>query len=553
MKQILWRLAVLLLVLACVFSGQTTLSFFSVPVPSLVPESSLPSQTAPSLEQEPVFREQPPFVKDTLEIYPSLSAPNRGVYGEDHILTYGSQNQGDTLPLATLGGVGKDHIGLGGTVTLYRYPALFCEFPAYSVSGEYTYRVQLSQDMVFEGQRWMCGSSAADAIALEYWDGSGWQTTEALTHHRFPAGQELFLAVHWNQTQQHIEAVRLLLNPPDASYDSSLVPEYWQEALKAGAVSINRAHAQAGGNVTSFLWYTDSHYSYGSAKAPYLLQFLQDHTPVGYTNNGGDVVNTYNGATYGSFTEEESLVHLKEWRNAYSSLKNHHSVIGNHDKDLPSLSSNAETYDWLFAPETTETTVWGGNFYYYVDNPLENTRYLYLDKGISKISDEETAFVIRALNTTPAGWHVVAVNHMWFNYYSTATPTVGEVPADCQKILDLFDAYNAREQGTLTMQSTPLTYDFSKGVGQVAFCMGGHIHVDYDFVTTGGIPVVITATDSYHLRGDYTRKQGTVTESAVYGVVADYKNATLHIVAVGRGKSRVLTLPGLPVTPTDTP
>ena len=67
--------------------------------------------------------------------------------------------------------------------------------------------------------------------------------------------------------------------------------------------------------------------------------------------------------------------------------------------------------------------VMGGDFYYYIDNPCEKTRYLYLDSGKLAVSDAETAFIIKALKDTPDGWHIVAISHIWFQYSNVSTPT----------------------------------------------------------------------------------------------------------------------------------
>jgi hypothetical protein len=82
------------------------------------------------------------------------------------------------------------------------------------------------------------------------------------------------------------------------------------------------------------------------------------------------------------------------------------------------------------------------------------------------------------------------------------------------------------------------SYDFSDCKGRVEFCIGGHTHVDYNFTSTNGIPVIICQTDSKHLRGNlYTYTAGTITESAVSAIVADYDNSMIKVIRIGRGNS----------------
>ena len=79
------------------------------------------------------------------------------------------------------------------------------------------------------------------------------------------------------------------------------------------------------------------------------------------------------------------------------------------------------------------------------------------------------------------------------------------------------------------------------------FCIGGHIHIDYDFESEGGIPVIITASDVNDERVPSSNTDfgtlGTTTEAAVFGIVADYNdadNTKITVVGVGRGTSRVV-------------
>ena len=73
------------------------------------------------------------------------------------------------------------------------------------------------------------------------------------------------------------------------------------------------------------------------------------------------------------------------------------------------------------------------------------------------------------------------------------------------------------------------------------FCIGGHIHTDYDFTSTGGIPVILTSPDSNQVRTGQSYQIGTITEACVYGIVADYDNGKISVIHVGRGVSREIS------------
>lgn len=323
--------------------------------------------------------------------------------------------------------------------------------------------------------------------------------------------------------------------------DDGELPAYWQSHCQEKAAAIQAAMEAAGWNKSAFLWYTDAHWAYGSQMAPVLLKYLQRHTAMNKVNFGGDIVDTYAVST------DECMEGLRQWRLAVRELKNHHSVIGNHDDDITELAAAKQRYGFLMAAEEDFHVVRGGDFYYYLDDPNEKTRYLYLDTSmctsLAAVGDQEAlTFTVNALNSTPQGWHVVAISHIWFLYSSTETPTVGNIPAYCGLILDLFDAYNQRLSSTYTYNGSTVAFDFSGAGGKVEFCIGGHIHVDHDFTSNGGIPVILTETDSRHLRGTLPYASGTVTESSVSGIVADYDSGVIHVIRIGRGEDRQVSL-----------
>lgn len=331
---------------------------------------------------------------------------------------------------------------------------------------------------------------------------------------------------------------------PDAS-GGVAIPDYWKDELETKADAIQRAVETAGNNKSAFLWYTDAHWPSSSKVSPALLKYLAKNTPINRVNFGGDIVgdpSPYN---------HDNVKYVYEWRNLISDLPNHHSVYGNHDVNHRNTSgmdaTNNIAYALLLAPEETPDMVIGGDSYYYIDNPAEKTRYLYLSytaRGIGLI-EPESEFIVDALSSVKDGWHVVAISHRWWNYTSSSTPTVGSVSEFEAEVLAVFDAYNARTTRSATTFFGAV--DFTNAKGKVEFCIGGHIHVDYDFTSNGGIPVIITAADTNQERvpddTDDCGTLGTITESAVFGIIADYTDAEstkITVVGVGRGTSRIV-------------
>lgn len=337
----------------------------------------------------------------------------------------------------------------------------------------------------------------------------------------------------------------------DLSGDS--IPDYWVDELDAKADAIQAAMEKAGRNKSAFLWYTDAHWVNGNSKvSPKLLNYLYMHTPMNKVNFGGDIIGDTLLAT------REEMKYLYEWRKAIKDLPNHHSVLGNHDMfnlDAVDYEDDNYRYAFLLAPEESYDMVMGDGNYYYIDNPCEKTRYLYICFPNTVTADllAQTTFIADALKSTPEGWHIVAIAHRWWQYSSSSTPTSGALGGFEADVLSVFDAYNAR--ATRSGSNYFYAQDFTEAKGKVEFCIGGHIHVDYDFESDGGIPVIITTADTNQNRvPDSTVDSGTVgttTEAAVFGVIADYndsENTKITVVGVGRGTSRVVRPSGIKLT-----
>lgn len=344
----------------------------------------------------------------------------------------------------------------------------------------------------------------------------------------------------------HEERLTTLESGSTSDNDTSTdVPEYWKDHLSEKADAIQIAMEKAGRNKSAFLWYTDAHWINGNSKVlPKLLNYLYMNTPMNKVNFGGDIIGDTLKAT------REEMKYLYEWRKAIKDLPNHHSVFGNHDMfnlDTVDYEDDNYRYAFLLAPEESSDMVMGDGNYYYIDNPCEKTRYLYIAYMTTNLTAmmAQGQFICDAMKAVPEGWHIVAIAHRWWQYSKSSTPTTGAISAYEAEMLSVFDAYNARE--TRSGSNYFYSQDFTQAKGKVEFCIGGHIHVDYDIESEGGIPIIITTSDTNQNRvPDSTVDSGTVgtiTESAVFGIIADYNdpnNTKITVVGVGRGTSRVV-------------
>lgn len=305
------------------------------------------------------------------------------------------------------------------------------------------------------------------------------------------------------------------------------IPDYWQTELDTAVETIRRAMESAGRNKSSFFFYSDAHWSndgeYTAKLEPTLLKYLYKKTPINKTNFGGDIV-------FGEgSTDTANMTYLWDWREQLRGLPNHHSVVGNHEDgndEMDRQLSKEYVYSYLFAPEESNDIVWGGDFYYYIDNNSERTRYLYLDTFYDGVSSAQVEFVKEALLSTPTDWHIIAISHAWYDQgYASYPPTISGFYAPMQTLLNMFDSYNARSG------------EYSDCGGWVELCIGGHYHLDHYTHTEGGIPVIIVEAGTIHDRGGSMPQKGTTDESTVSAIVVDYNEMVVKVIRIGRGES----------------
>lgn len=329
-------------------------------------------------------------------------------------------------------------------------------------------------------------------------------------------------------------------NLGDLDNNNISIPSYWKTELETKADTIQQIMENVGRNKSAFYWYTDVHWQTNAKKSPILLKYLTDNTQINKINCGGDVIN--DPSPYNHVNTK----YVHDWRKQIANLPNHHSVLGNHDLHHWSTDVHKMAYANILAhQETNDMVVSDVDGCYYIDCPSEKTRYLYLCYLTKSQTDmmAQGQFIVDAIKDVKEGWHIVAINHRWFQYASSSTPTTGSIPAYEKEILDIFDKYNART--TRGGSNYFYAQDFTSSKGKVEFCIGGHIHADYDFTTNGGIPVIITTSDTNQQRHDGDVDSGvigTITEQAVYAIIADYEGGKINVVGIGRGGSKEVSL-----------
>ena len=269
-------------------------------------------------------------------------------------------------------------------------------------------------------------------------------------------------------------------------FDGYGIPEYFKEQVLEKEARINDILSMSQ-NVASFIFFTDAHWEINSKHSPEIIRHVQNSTGLNYVFFGGDAIS-------GSLDKAKALSDASDFSQVFYRFRNFYSVIGNHDYNKTTANINSpdtwfsdeEVYSYLYGRlQTYNNVCYGGDFYYYVDDSIEEVRYLCLDTGNYSFPTKERDFIAKALTSCPCGWHVVIITHIVLNAKSWYDPKTVYIPDSIKLWLQIADAFNERRQYQADEQSV---YDFSNATGRVDLIIGGHIHRDFVDYSEGGIP-----------------------------------------------------------------
>lgn len=201
-------------------------------------------------------------------------------------------------------------------------------------------------------------------------------------------------------------------------------------------------------------------------------------------------------------------------------------VGANHDTNEYGVDDAGNTYSGMMPYSTVRNLMARGedNVYYAYDGG--NTRFYALDtasesdRSMTAYHWEQIAWLADMLKSdNPENAAIVhhAVYCISGDSYIVTTFT--------DTVTQLCNAYN--NATTITLNGT--TYDFTGCAGCVRFVLGGHIHQDIIEVHNG-IPVISTLD---------MQANGSINFDLCH---ADYENNTLHLIRVGTGENRQVTM-----------
>ena len=329
------------------------------------------------------------------------------------------------------------------------------------------------------------------------------------------------------------EAIYRAVPQSSASDLTNSIPTYYKEQLDTALPTIRENIFNGGINSDSFIFITDIHWQTNARKSPSLVKYIFDNTNVDKIISGGDLI--------GGGAKAVNIKLMSDCVDNYKGIGRFYSVFGNHDMNTIGASSDdyftKEQAYALMQKQSDFSMVYGEPCYFYFDNPTAKTRYICLDTGLegSSLSSAQSQWLSGILDGMPTGYHAIVFAHII--YQSTTTWHVGLTKAELAmtsfmtNVCTILDSFNANNNDK-----------------KVEAIIGGHVHIDCDFSTTGGIPIVLTDCDTRQTftetstgSGTANHALGTVNEQCFDVVTIDYTAKTIKCVRIGRGADRTIT------------
>lgn len=329
--------------------------------------------------------------------------------------------------------------------------------------------------------------------------------------------------------------------------DDVITPAYFTEQLLEKEQLINDAINKASGNCSAFVFFTDAHWDDNQKYSPLLIKHIIRHTTISDVIFGGDVITH-------RFDNPQLGIDLgKEFRFCFdSSGYNIYYLLGNHDNNSDSspsetvkILSDEQVFNYL--QDGMSACHYGAFFNFYFDRPESKTRIICLDTGrycysiVSERITETVRFLINVLKKVPSGWRILIISHLWFDL-DYGVPRKPHMSNIIKTIVELLDNYNARQESVFKYNGKTIEYDFSNATSKIICCIGGHCHMDYLQYSEGGIPIIITTTDSKQTINGEIVEKGTIEEQAISVFVFDYANQVMKMFRIGRGEDKELQI-----------
>lgn len=298
------------------------------------------------------------------------------------------------------------------------------------------------------------------------------------------------------------------------NYGKDILPTYYDAPIQTAISNVKTNMVTAGMTGDTFVFFSDVHWPNNVGTSWMVINRILASIPqIQSVINGGDTINGANDA-------DTSLdAFMQKYIPAHATLYN---LIGNHDVYV----SSAKYYACLLKHLDYKVNA-GGIGYYYFDNTVTKTRYICLNtygQG-GNLGTAQLAWLNATLDSMPDGYNALVFAHILYNFSDSQTYEDAAITAHGTQIANACDTFNANNANK-----------------KVFAIFGGHVHVDLDFTTPGGIPIVLIDNNGTNTWGPNTATAGTITESVLDIVTVDYTNKTIKCERIGRGTSRSFTI-----------
>lgn len=316
--------------------------------------------------------------------------------------------------------------------------------------------------------------------------------------------------------------------------DTKDIPSYFVSEISSAISTVKSNAFDVGIDGDSFVFITDVHWQSNSKHSPALVKQVIDSINVGKIVCGGDLI--------GGGGKSAMIDLMSDCIKSFKNISRFYVLLGNHDTnklgaDSPSdYFSKGEAYA-LMQKESDFIMDYGNPCYFFFDNPTTKTRYICLDTGeeSTALDTTQSNWLSNTLASMPSGYHALIFAHII--YQTTTTWHIGLQPSELERTSFMNDVCNILD-----------TFNANSSDKSVEAIFGGHTHIDADFVTSGGIPIVLTDCDTRQTftetssgSGVANHAVGTINEQCFDITTIDYANKTIKCVRVGRGSNRTIT------------
>ena len=314
------------------------------------------------------------------------------------------------------------------------------------------------------------------------------------------------------------------------------IPTYYEAHVASKINEIQSLEANGAMTGDCFVFVTDQHYPKNTGNSPALIQKIMRETGTRFVVSGGDVNNNANGVP-----AMKTVVHdyINQIKQVFPML----NIVGNHEwyTNVIDTSKARPTESDLYATmqkyaESDYVDIGALNSFV-VDNTIQKIRYIFVscDFDTNTTTAQKEWFLNELLNV-PNGYTLVVIGHAFL------TDSMVAIRSSHTDFCNGLDALKTKT----TYSFNGNTYDYSSKDVNVACIITGHTHIDGTLLTSGGVRIICTTTDSAELNYELVngtptlsaRTQGTVNEQAFDVFFINTSARTINTIRVGYGSNR---------------